>query len=132
MDDKKPKTSTAADAVDAADAPDAGSVTTATATADELASQKSYSSQNDEPINAATRLEIARVARCIRALAAEGMRIEEAALAKAYEVAVDLMLEEGDMATKLHGVVGDDMLNVAGIEQGEQEWQRRVVEGMFA
>ena len=103
------------------------------ATADEVTSQKSYSSQNDEPINAATRLEIARLGRCVRALATEGIRIEEGALARAYEVAIELMLEEeGESAMnserRSSRNAGSGLAD--GSEQGERRWQRRVADGV--
>jgi exosome complex component RRP4 len=54
-----------------------------------------YSSQNDE-IGPDTRREIARVAGCIRALAENGVKVDEDMVRKAYDASLDLEMDELD------------------------------------
>ena len=53
-----------------------------------------YSSQNEE-IGPATRVEIARLAGCIRALVEGGVRVDEEMVMRAYRASLDVMDEEG-------------------------------------
>ena len=106
--------------------------------ADELTSQKSYSSQNDEPISASTRIEIARLALCIKALVAGGVRIEEGTVLRAYEVAIDLLFEEKKLDMEAEGEEYEDENIAIGLEAdglGEDEdrkWQRKIIDGVYA
>ena len=59
---------------------------------EESASGAVYSSQNDE-IPGTTRREVARLATCVRALAAKKVRVDEEMLAKAYDASVEIELE---------------------------------------
>ncbi|KAI9376483.1 IEC3 subunit of the Ino80 complex, chromatin re-modelling-domain-containing protein [Aspergillus egyptiacus] len=62
---------------------------------EEMVSNSVYSSQNDD-IPPATRREIARLAQCIRVLANNGLRVDEATVTAAYEASLQVDLEQGD------------------------------------
>ena len=82
------------------------------------------------------------MARCVRALVAGGIRVEEATLAKAYEVAVDLIFEEwqpdemdedgpeGGKLLERTQSLGRDWFG-KGNEETEEDWQGRVVDGVL-
>ncbi|KAF2458562.1 hypothetical protein BDY21DRAFT_205889 [Lineolata rhizophorae] len=62
---------------------------------EETANTEMYSNQNED-ISPETRREIARVASCISALVEAGVRVDEEMVVKAYGVAMEIDLEEGD------------------------------------
>lgn len=61
-----------------------------------------YSSQNDD-IAPDTRREIARVAGCIRALTENGVKVDEEMIRRAYDVSLDLDLQEDNDASFIGG-----------------------------
>jgi len=62
---------------------------------EEQVSTTMYSSQNDD-ISSDTRQEIARVAGCIRALAENGVKVDEEMVRRAYDASLDLEQDEGE------------------------------------
>lgn len=64
---------------------------------EEMVSTTIYSSQNDD-IPPQTRREIARVAGCVRALAENGVRVDEEMVRRAYDASVEMELQEGSSA----------------------------------
>lgn len=62
---------------------------------EEQVSTTMYSSQNDD-ISADTRQEIARVAGCIRALAENGVKVDEEMVRRAYDASLDIEQDEGE------------------------------------
>ena len=62
---------------------------------EEQVSTTMYSSQNDD-ISSDTRKEIARVAGCIRALAENGVKVDEDMVRRAYDASLDLEQDEGE------------------------------------
>lgn len=62
---------------------------------EDAVSSSIYSSQNDA-ISPLTRREIARLAGCIRALVASGVRVDEEMVMRAYEASLDVDAERGD------------------------------------
>jgi exosome complex component RRP4 len=62
---------------------------------EEQVSTTMYSSQNDD-ISADTRKEIARVAGCIRALAENGVKVDEEMVRRAYDASLDIEQDEGE------------------------------------
>ncbi|KAI4716222.1 hypothetical protein E4T48_07604 [Aureobasidium sp. EXF-10727] len=62
---------------------------------EEQVSTTMYSSQNDD-ISPDTRKEIARVAGCIRALAENGVKVDEEMVRRAYDASLDIEQDEGE------------------------------------
>ena len=81
-----------------------------------------YSSQNDD-IPEATRREIARVAECIKVLAEGGVQVDEGAVIRAYESAVDW--EVGNMQVDQDGDASGD--GGSGVMTADA--RRRILEG---
>ena len=86
---------------------------------DDAVTSEIYSSQNDD-IPEATRREIARVAECIRVLVEGGVQVDEGAVVRAYESAVDW--EMGNMQ-----VDQDRSGGGGGVMSGEA--RKRILEG---
>ena len=86
---------------------------------DDAVTSEIYSSQNDD-IPEATRGEIARVAECIRVLVEGGVQVDEGAIVRAYESAVDW--EMGNMQ-----VDQDRSGGGGGVMSGEA--RKRILEG---
>lgn len=63
---------------------------------EETASTSMYSSQNDD-IPTETRKEISKIAGCIRALVEGGVKVEEETVRRAYDAALDLDLQDGEI-----------------------------------
>ena len=82
---------------------------------EESVSASIYSSQNDE-VSPATRREIARVAGCVNALVAWGVKVDEEMVGRAYEAALEVEVE-------VEGNDGESAADYLGGERG-----RRVVE----
>ncbi|KAI9753493.1 MAG: hypothetical protein M4579_005125 [Chaenotheca gracillima] len=84
---------------------------------EESVSYSMYSSQNDE-IEPATRREIARIAGCIRALVESKVRVDEEMVTRAYEAALEIMVEdelgaEAEGSTYLGGERGRRVVAIA-------------------
>ena len=88
---------------------------------DEAVTSEIYSSQNDD-IPEATRREIARVAECIKVLAEGGVQVDEGAVIRAYESAVDW--EMGNMQVDQNG----DENRSTGLGIMTAEARRRILE----
>lgn len=80
---------------------------------EEQVSTTMYSSQNDD-IGPDTRREIARIAGCIRALAENGVKVDEEMVRRAYDASLDLDMDEGEEgASFLGGEKGKVIVDMA-------------------
>ncbi len=89
---------------------------------DEAVTSEIYSSQNDD-ISEATRREIARVAECIKVLVEGGVQVDEGAVVRAYESAVDW--EMGNMQVDQDS----DAFGGGGSGVMTADARRRILEG---
>ena len=85
---------------------------------EEQVSASMYSSANDD-IGPETRLEIARVAGCVRALTENGVRVDEDMVRRAYDASLDLDSTEGETSAGFLGgergrVIVDMALSASG------------------